>query len=103
MNGSEVDAHTHDSRAAAVVSSDDAGQFAMGRHALCRVHAERLVHKLDAFTDHNRAAQHIPSSGLPGPALSSARRSGTTSAADFTGQRLIPPLPDLVRCRGQPD
>jgi Transposase IS66 family len=40
-----------------VVLSDDAGQFAVGRHALCWVHAERLVHKLDAFTDHNRAAQ----------------------------------------------
>jgi hypothetical protein len=37
--------------------SDDAGQFAVGRHALCWVYAERLVHKLDAFTDHNRAAQ----------------------------------------------
>ncbi|HEY3848182.1 MAG TPA: transposase [Acetobacteraceae bacterium] len=37
--------------------SDDAGQFAVGRRALCWVHAERLVHKLDAFTDHNRAAQ----------------------------------------------
>ena len=41
----------------AVVLSDDAGQFAVGRHALCWVHAERLVHKLDAFTDFNRAAQ----------------------------------------------
>lgn len=41
----------------AVVLSDDAGQFAVGRHALCWVHAERLVHKLDAFTDLQRAAQ----------------------------------------------
>jgi len=41
----------------AVVLSDDAGQFAVGRHALCWVHAERLVHKLDTFTDANRAAQ----------------------------------------------
>ena len=41
----------------AVVLSDDAGQFNIGRHALCWVHAERLVHKLDAFTDQNRAAQ----------------------------------------------
>ena len=31
--------------------SDDAGQFNVGRHGLCWVHAERLVHKLDAFTD----------------------------------------------------
>jgi hypothetical protein len=41
----------------AVVLSDDAGQFKIGRHALCWVHAERLVHKLDTFTDHHRAAQ----------------------------------------------
>ena len=41
----------------AVVLSDDAGQFNVGRHALCWVHAERLVHKLDAFTDKHRAAQ----------------------------------------------
>jgi hypothetical protein len=49
--------HAHDFLRNAVVLSDDAGQFAVGRHALCWVHAERLVHKLDAFTDHNRAAQ----------------------------------------------
>ena len=30
----------------AVVVSDDAGQFRIGVHALCWVHAERLVHKL---------------------------------------------------------
>jgi hypothetical protein len=41
----------------AVVLSDDAGQFNIGRHALCWVHAERLVHKLDTFNDHDRAAQ----------------------------------------------
>jgi len=41
----------------AVVLSDDAGQFNIGRHALCWVHAERLVHKLEAFTDQHRAAQ----------------------------------------------
>jgi Transposase IS66 family len=41
----------------AVLLSDDAGQFAVGRHALCWVHAERLVHKLDTFTDQQRAAQ----------------------------------------------
>jgi hypothetical protein len=43
-----------------VIVSDDAGQFHVGRHALCWVHAERLVHKLDAFTDlHQRAQSHI--------------------------------------------
>ena len=41
----------------AVVLSDDAGQFNVGRHALCWVHAERLVRKLDTFTDWHRAAQ----------------------------------------------
>jgi Transposase IS66 family len=35
----------------------DAGQFNVGRHALCWVHAERLVHKLDTFNDQDRAAQ----------------------------------------------
>jgi hypothetical protein len=40
-----------------VVLSDDAGQFNVGHHALCWVHAERLVHKLDTFTDKHRAAQ----------------------------------------------
>jgi hypothetical protein len=38
-------------------TSDDAGQFNVGRHGLCWVHAERLVHKLDTFTDQHRAAQ----------------------------------------------
>src|SRR6186997_1249154 len=41
----------------AVVLSDDAGQFNVGRHALCWIHAERLVHKLDTFTDLHRTAQ----------------------------------------------
>jgi hypothetical protein len=41
----------------AVVVSDDAGQFNVGQHALCWIHAERLVHKLETFTDQQRAAQ----------------------------------------------
>jgi hypothetical protein len=41
----------------AVVLSDDAGQFDIGEHALCWVHAERLVHKLETFTEQHRAAQ----------------------------------------------
>ena len=49
--------HAHGFLHDAVVLSDDAGQFAIGRHALCWVHAERLVHKLDAFTAPQRAAQ----------------------------------------------
>lgn len=47
----------HEFLSDAVVLSDDAGQFAIGRHALCWVHAERLVHKLETFNDHHRAAQ----------------------------------------------
>lgn len=42
-----------------VILSDDAGQFALDRHALCWVHAERLVHKLDAFTDRQHVAQQL--------------------------------------------
>jgi hypothetical protein len=38
-----------------VILSDDAGQFAI--EALCWVHAERLIHKLDTFTDKQYAAQ----------------------------------------------
>jgi hypothetical protein len=40
-----------------VIVSDDAGQFAVGQHALCWVHAEQLVHKLEAFTERQRVAQ----------------------------------------------
>jgi hypothetical protein len=48
---------SHDFLRDAVIVSDDAGQFAVGQHALCWIHAERLIHKLDTFTDHQRAAQ----------------------------------------------
>ena len=41
----------------AVILSDDAGQFNVGLHALCWVHAERLIHKLDTFTERQRAAR----------------------------------------------
>jgi len=49
--------HAHGFLLDAVILSDDAGQFAIGRHALCWVHAERLVHKLDTFTDRQLAVQ----------------------------------------------
>ena len=39
---------------ATVIVSDDAGQFNVGRHALCWVHTERLIHKLDAFCESQR-------------------------------------------------
>ncbi len=47
----------HDFLRDAVILSDDAGQFNVGRHPLCWVHAERLVHKLDTFNDQHREAQ----------------------------------------------
>ena len=40
-----------------VIVSDGAGQFDVADHALCWIHAERLVHKLDAFTDERRQAK----------------------------------------------
>lgn len=40
-----------------VIVSDDAGQFNVGQHGLCWVHAERLVHELDTFTEHQQTAQ----------------------------------------------
>ena len=42
-----------------VILSDDAGQFALDRHALGWVHAKRLVHKLDTFTERQHAAQQF--------------------------------------------
>ena len=43
----------------AVILSDDAGQFNIGDHALCWVHAERLVHKLIPANDQQRNAVEI--------------------------------------------
>src|SRR4051794_14137782 len=43
----------------AVIVSDDAGQFNVGTHALCWIHAERLGHKLETFTDQQHAAQQL--------------------------------------------
>jgi hypothetical protein len=42
-----------------VVVSDDAGQFRVGEHALCWVHAERLVHKLVPATPEQRRAVEV--------------------------------------------
>jgi hypothetical protein len=41
----------------AVIVSDDAGQFRVGTHALCWVHAERLLHKLMPATP--RQVKHV--------------------------------------------
>jgi hypothetical protein len=42
-----------------VIVSDDAGQFRVGVHALCWIHAERLVHKLVPANDKQRNAIEI--------------------------------------------
>jgi hypothetical protein len=39
-----------------VIVSDGAGQFRLGHHALCWVHAERLIHKLIGFNNAQRRA-----------------------------------------------
>ncbi len=43
----------------AVIVSDGAGQFRVGLHALCWVHAERLVHKLVPATPEQRRAVEV--------------------------------------------
>jgi len=45
--------------AGTVIVSDDAGQFRVGLHALCWVHAERLVHKLVPATPEQRRAVEL--------------------------------------------
>jgi hypothetical protein len=45
--------------AGTVIVSDDAGQFRVGEHALCWVHAERLVHALVPATDEQRRAVEV--------------------------------------------
>jgi hypothetical protein len=48
--------HHHGLLDEVVIVSDDAGQFRIGRHALCWIHAERLVHQLIPFNDRQRLA-----------------------------------------------
>jgi len=48
-----------DRLAGAVILSDDAGQFRVGDHALCWVHAERLVHKLVPANDRQSSAVDV--------------------------------------------
>src|SRR5271157_5423244 len=48
--------HHHGLLQGTVIVSDDAGQFRIGVHALCWVHAERLVHKLIPANDKQRNA-----------------------------------------------
>ncbi len=58
----------------AVMVSDDAGQFDIGQHALCWVHAERLVHKRDTFT--GARCQHLETRGHAPTDRRSGRRRG---------------------------
>ena len=49
----------HGLLAGTVIASDDAGRFRVGEHALCWVHAERLVHKPAPATPEQRRAVEI--------------------------------------------
>ncbi len=49
----------HGLLAETVIVSDGAGQFRVGTHALCWVHAERLVHKLVPATPEQRRAVEV--------------------------------------------
>ena len=51
--------HYHGLLSGTVIVSDDAGQFRVGSHALCWVHAERLVHKLVPATPEQRRAVEV--------------------------------------------
>jgi regulator of replication initiation timing len=51
--------HAHGFLQETVIISDGAGQFRLADHALCWVHAERLVHKLIGFNDDQRRALDI--------------------------------------------
>ena len=42
-----------------MIVSDDAGQFRLGEHALCWIHAERLVHELVPATAEQRRAVEV--------------------------------------------
>ncbi len=42
-----------------VIVSDGAGQFKIAEHALCWVHAERLIHKLDTFCEAHVQAKEL--------------------------------------------
>ncbi len=51
--------HAHGFLQETVIISDGAGQFRLADHALCWIHAERLVHKLIGFNDDQRRALDI--------------------------------------------
>ena len=47
-----------------VILSDGAGQFAIGEHARCWVHMERMIHTLDAFSEHQRQSKALVQSQI---------------------------------------
>src|SRR3954470_20258031 len=92
--------------------SDDAGQFAL--EALCWVHAERLIHKLDTFTDQQYAAQQRLRAGLvvlrrsqglsprPTPAGGAARPLRPDLPPPHRGRHARPAARPAVRQQGCP-
>ena len=71
----------------AIILSDDAGQVGVGRHALCWVHAERLVHRLDTFTNDQHAAQGPGPTALSGLVRSRQQADETSLQEGDTGYR----------------
>ena len=72
------------------ISADDTGQFDVGARALCWVHAARLVHRLDTFTEVPRAAQqHLRRADLVVPCRPQGVSRGPLAA---TAKRVARPL-----------
>ena len=90
------------------MTSDDAGQFNVGSHALCWVHAERLIHKLVGFNHRQRQACARTGRDCRDAFLGLMKTCDKLGVSfwDYLGSRLdipgappILPLPDLIRQR----
>src|SRR5450759_987004 len=59
-----------------VIVSDDAGQFRVGAHALCWIHAERLVHKLRPVRNKPISCAPVSTASSSAPAPATPRSTG---------------------------
>ena len=109
----------------AVIVSDDAGQFRVGEHALCWVHAERLIHKLVPANDRQLSAVEVARRMIwwfyrqlkdykrtPGPQRAEElsarfdrifRRKTGYATLDRILKRLLARKPELLRVLERPD
>ena len=76
-----------------VIVSDDAGQFRVGAHALCWIHAERLVHKLVPANDKQRNATLLHG-GFARRVLTS-RRLRSCYSSEYRTPELVHPVEGL--------